>query len=529
MVRALMAAFLACVMVADRSVAQTAIDSELMRHLDVVRDSGRISIEGVSLTRASGILDVYEENAFRPLWTNARAISELNTVIRATEADGLRSADYHQAEIAALAGSSPSSLVAAQLDLLRTHALILLTRDLRYGRAPSSHPSAPPEAREGTEPGSTALRRMILSGRVAAEMAELRPDHYVYRGLAAALAQLRRIERAGGWSTLPGGPPLRRDSADARVALLRQRLVAEGYAGAGRALSEIRFDSTLEAAVRSFQHRHGLNEDGIVGPATLAELNVSVSSRIEQVRANLERARWIAHDLPDTFLAVNVAGAKVYLVREGEVVFESRGVVGATSTRTPVFRATLSSLDLNPTWTVPPGIVGEVLAAVRRDSGYLDRNGFMLLDRSGSRVDASRIDFSRHSARSFPWVLRQEPGPANPLGRVKFVFPNRFNVYLHDTPARELFGREQRTFSHGCIRVQDPTRLAELVIDDDAWSRATIEAAIGEGRTTTIRLESTLPVLLLYWTASADLHGELHYYRDVYERDASLLNELNRR
>src|SRR5690606_16925425 len=151
---------------------------------------------------------------------------------------------------------------------------------------------------------------------------------------------------------------------------------AEGYEGAAAADSEMRFDAALEAAVRSFQHRHGLNEDGIVGAATLAELNVPVGRRIEQVRANLERARWIAHDLPDSFLAVNVAGAKVYLIREGAVVFESRAVVGATSTTTPVFRASVRYLDLNPTWTVPPGIVGEVLAAVRRDPGYLERNGF---------------------------------------------------------------------------------------------------------------------------------------------------------
>ncbi|MHB1168278.1 MAG: L,D-transpeptidase family protein, partial [Longimicrobiales bacterium] len=290
-----------------------------------------------------------------------------------------------------------------------------------------------------------------------------------------------------------------------------------------------RFDAALEAAVRSFQHRHGLNEDGIVGPATVAELNVPVERRIEQVRANLERARWITHDLPDTFLAVNIAGAKAYLVRGGAVVFESRAVVGAVNTATPVFRASLQYLDLNPTWTVPPGIVGEVLAAVRRDPRYLKRNDFVVLDRNGRSVDALRVDFAGYTARTFPYVFRQKPGPANPLGRIKFMFPNRYNVYLHDTPARELFGREQRTFSHGCIRVEDPLRLAELVLDDVAWSRAAIEAAMADGRTRTIRLEKALPVLLLYWTASTDLHGELHYYRDVYERDAPLLRELNRR
>lgn len=526
--RALTGALLALVMAANSSTAQTSIASELENHVRVLRDGGRISIEGVSLTRVADIIEAYEENAFQPLWTNARTIGELDAVIRSMEADGLRPADYNQAEIAALVRERPSPLVSARLDLLRTDAMIRIGHDLRYGRAISARAAAANGLGKDPGLGSMALRRMILSGHLARDVDALRPHHFVYRGLVGALAQLRRIERAGGWSTVPGGPPLRRDSTDARVALLRRRLVAEGYAGAGHALSEMRFDSALEAAVRSFQHRHGLNEDGIVGPATLAELNVPVQIRIEQIRANLERARWIAHDLPDTFLAVNIAGAKVYLVRDGAVVFESRAVVGATRTTTPIFHASLHHLELNPTWTVPPGIVGEVLAAVRQDPTYLDRNGFTLLDRAGHRVEVSGIDFSRYSARTFPYVFRQDPGPANPLGRIKFVFPNAYNVYLHDTPARELFGREQRTFSHGCIRVQDPTRLAELVIDDSAWSRAVIETAIGRAGTRTIRLDRPLPVLILYWTASADLHGELHYYRDVYDRDAPLLNELNR-
>lgn len=529
MVRALSSALLACLVVVNAGRAQTSVATELERYVQAIREAGRIEVEGVALTRASGIVELYEENAFQPLWANTRTAAELDVVIRTIEADGLRPSDYHQAEIGALSRAPPTSRTSARLDLLRTDALIRLMHDLRYGRATTLRPAFTAGSLSGSEADVARLRGAIVTGRVAAEVDALRPDHSIYRGLSAALADLRRIERAGGWSTLPDGRPLRRDSADARVVLLRHRLAAEGYADAMRDSSGDRFDAALEAAVRSFQHRHGLNEDGIVGPATVAELNVPVERRIEQVRANLERARWITHGLPDTFLAVNIAGAKAYLVRGGTVAFESRAVVGAVNTATPVFRASLQYLDLNPTWTVPPGIVGEVLAAVRRDPRYLERNDFVVLDRNGRRVDASRVDFAGYTARTFPYVFRQEPGPANPLGRIKFMFPNRYNVYLHDTPARELFGREQRTFSHGCIRVEDPLRLAELVLDDVAWSRAAIEAAMADGRTRTIRLEKALPVLLLYWTASTDLHGELHYYRDVYERDAPLLRELNRR
>jgi murein L,D-transpeptidase YcbB/YkuD len=349
----------------------------------------------------------------------------------------------------------------------------------------------------------------------------------MYDGLVAALADLRRAQSAGGWVQISDGPAMRRDSVDARVPMLRQRLRAEGYRVVGADIDPLVFDTVLEAAVRTFQHRHGLNEDGVVGPSTRAELNVPIDARMDQVRVNLERARWVAHGLPETFLAVNIAGAKAYLIRNGTVTFEGRAVVGATSTRTPVFRASMSHVVVNPTWTVPPGIVGEVLAAARRDPSYLQRNRIRILDSRGSKVHVPAGELARYSARAFPFVFQQAPGPANPLGSIKLVFPNPYNVYVHDTPARALFNREQRTFSHGCIRVQDASRLAVLVLEDTAWSRESIEAVIRTGRTRTIPLRAPLPVLILYWTASTDLHGELHYYRDVYERDARLLQELD--
>jgi L,D-transpeptidase YcbB len=295
------------------------------------------------------------------------------------------------------------------------------------------------------------------------------------------------------------------------------------------ALAALRFDPALERALRSFQHRHGLNPDGVVGRATLAELNLSVAARIAQVRLNLERARWVTHDLPDTFVAVNVAGAMVYFVKDGRVAFETRAVVGKTHTTTPIFRTVIRAIDLNPTWTVPPGIVGEVLRAIRRDPGYLSTENMRVLTRSGKQLDPANIDFASYSAKSFPYVFRQEPGPRNPLGRIKFVLPNPYNVYLHDTQAHQLFEREQRTFSHGCIRVQQPLQLATLLLNDSSvWNPPVLEKAIATGTRSTIPVDPPMPVLVLYWTASTDLHGELHFYRDLYQRDAPLLRALDR-
>jgi murein L,D-transpeptidase YcbB/YkuD len=319
-----------------------------------------------------------------------------------------------------------------------------------------------------------------------------------------------------------------RDSVDDRVPLLRARLALEGdYAGPADDTSRV-YDAALEAAVRSFQHRHGLNEDGLVERATLAALAVPVEHRIDQVRVNLERARWVGHELPIEFVAVNVAGAKVYLVHGDGIAFETRAIVGADATRTPVFTADMQYVVLNPTWTVPRSIVDEVLALARRDPGYLSREGMRLLDASGEEVDASDVDLTRYTPSDFPYVFRQDPGPANALGHIKLMLPNPHHVYLHDTPSRALFDREERLFSHGCIRIQDPLGLAELVLGEPAtWNRATLETAIATGQTLTIPLARPVPVFVLYWTASVDPRGIPHFYADVYDRDAGVLAGLD--
>jgi murein L,D-transpeptidase YcbB/YkuD len=265
-------------------------------------------------------------------------------------------------------------------------------------------------------------------------------------------------------------------------------------------------DSTLRAAIALFQHRHGLNEDGVAGPATRRAMNVPVERRIQQVRLNLERARWNSASVPASVVVVNVAGAKLYYVRDGVVLTEMRAIVGKAYTRTPLFEGRMTTIQLNPSWIVPPGITHEIVRAAERDPQYLSHNNIKYID--GRYVQA--------------------PGPLNPLGRIKFIFPNRFNVYLHDTPAREKFNDEVRLFSHGCIRIQDPLHLAELLLADRGdWPSERLRAAIASGATTRIQLAMPVTVAVMYWTASTDLHGELHYYSDVYGRDGPLLRALD--
>jgi murein L,D-transpeptidase YcbB/YkuD len=505
-----------------------AVARAIARRLDELSVSESITIGVENVPRSRVLLELYERRAFQPLWSDEERALELLTIIRDAQLDGLDPDDYHRSTLEDAREGLSSPGRTADLDVLRTDALIRITHDLRFGKleAPGPEPRIDLSRPLLTTDAPADLEAILSARRLRQAVQSLRPMHFVYVGLVRALSELRRIEASGGWPAIPLGPAMRRDSVDARVPALRQRLALERDLPLSAAGSSLVFDETLETAVRTYQHRHGLNEDGVVGRSTLRELNVEVGPRIDQVRVNLERARWVTRELPDSFVVVNIAGAKVYVVRDGSVVFETRAVVGRGYTRTPVFRSTIQHVELNPTWTVPASIVDEVLAEARADTAYLAKQGFRLLSPSGNQI-TERIDLGRYSAPAFPWTLRQDPGPLNPLGRLKFVFPNPYSVYLHDTPRRDLFAREERLFSHGCIRVQDPLGLAELLLDDRTrWSRSALEAAIANGTTLTLPLPRPVAVVVQYWTASADEAGTLHFYRDVYGRDASLLAAL---
>jgi murein L,D-transpeptidase YcbB/YkuD len=514
------AAILAVGLVSAELSAQDTPAGGIAPVVDDLRRGGVVA--GESIRAAPLVMSLYQERGFDPVWTRPGSPVELRRAIAGASVHGLDPMLYHLRAIDSLeALPVPGSRAAAELDVLRTSALVDLVRDLRWGRVrPVSLPVADAEA------DAILLRRIAGTAELAAAIESVTPDHFVYRGLAAALDRLRGIERDGGWMAIPAGRPLREGAFDARVLALRVRLASEGYLSPTLRPTDY-FDAPLAEAVRSFQHHHGLNEDGIVGPTTLAELNVPVAARIAQVRVNLERARWLTPELPDPLLVVNIAGAKVYLLRDERVVHEARVIVGKDYTRTPTFSSGVRQIELNPTWTVPTSIVDEILSALRRDPGYLSSQGFRVLDRGGTEVEITASELL--AGGSFPWTLRQDPGPLNPLGRIKFSFPNAYSVYLHDTPARALFEREERLFSHGCIRVQDPLLLAELLLDEpERWNRDSLQAAIDAGSTEAIPLRRAVSILVQYWTASADEHGELHFYRDVYHRDAAVLAGLGR-
>jgi L,D-transpeptidase YcbB len=519
--------------VAGESLGSTDPVIEAVRErIEALSAGGNLSVEGTSLSATRSLPAIYELHGFQPFWDSAR-IAMLLDVVRASAADGLTPADYHLATLERLASTRDRSpLDTAQLDLLATDAYTELLYHLYFGKVdPVSIDSRWNfERREMNE--RDALQFVIdamTSADIASAIDRARPDHWMYRGLVDALATYRHIEAAGGWPVVADGPTLRRDVTDPRVAALRLRLSANSD-DAGVSTGGTLFDEPLEAALKRFQAQHLLAADGAVGPATRRELNVSVAQRIDQIRVNLERARWVLHQKADgDFVIVDVAGFEVRYVRDRAVIWRTRAQVGQPYRQTPIFRSAIDEVVLNPTWTVPPGILGkDILPAVRRDPAYLEKRGLRVIDRDGRPVNSATVDFTRYSGTTFPYMIRQEPGPTNALGRVKIMFPNPYLVYLHDTPSQALFGHEQRAFSSGCIRTERPLELAELLLaNPDRWGRAAIDAAVASGTTRTIRLPKPVPVLMLYWTVDRDDRGAILFKPDSYGRDPKLLKALD--
>jgi murein L,D-transpeptidase YcbB/YkuD len=363
-------------------------------------------------------------------------------------------------------------------------------------------------ALEAAAPNSAGADSVIAAGiAVAASDAPLAPSTGSPEGGAGAIAtgaESAAIAVAAAAAIAPPSPAAAAAEASADPAL---------YAG------------EVVAAVQRFQARHGLTADGSVGPATLAALNVPVQKRIEQVRANLERARWVMGDLERDFIVVNIAGFRTYVVHDDEVVWSTRSQVGRPYRRTPIFKAKMTYLVLNPTWTVPPTIFRQdILPQLRKDSGYLATRNIDLRDAQQGPVDPTTIDWT--AARSFPYSFVQRPGATNALGRIKFMFPNEHFVYLHDTPSRDLFEQTSRAFSSGCIRLENPLDLATLLLGSK-WSRERIDEVLAAERTETVFLDKPITVMLLYWTTEVDAQGRVAFWPDVYTRDPRVIEELD--
>lgn len=514
------------------SASAAPVDEAIRSRIEQLRATGTLDVDGEAIASRQLLPRIYENRSFTPTWTSLRQVDSLLEMLDESYLEGLDPNDYHPAAVRAarermsdLDALSPDER--AGLDIVLTDSVIRLGYHLRFGKVDpvelDPHWNLTRELM-GEDPAVTI--QAAIDSRSLLEFAdEVIPRVFLYGRFKQALAEYRGLAAAGGWPSVPAGPTLKPGMTDARLPVLVERLRVTGDLPEDTPVAEL-YDAVVADGVRHFQSRHGLTVDGAVGPATLAALNVPVEARIDQLRANLERARWVFYDPESEFLVVNIAGFQIYLIRRGEVVWRSRVQVGRPYRQTPVFRAELRYLVLNPTWTVPPTIFRQdLLPEIRRDVGVLAARRIDVLDAAGTPVDPATIDWS---GNRFPYQLVQRPGPNNALGRVKFMFPNEHAVYLHDTPSRDLFERSDRAFSSGCIRVENPFELAELLLGA-SWPRERLDAAVARGETQTIFLPEPMTLLLLYWTAEVDAAGRVVFYPDVYGRDAAVIAALGRR
>lgn len=493
--------------------------------------------ETESLYASQGLPRFYLEGSLLPVWVGSpQALDRarrMAAILGGAEAEGLRSADYHLAAIEAGLAASGRAGAAALLDLelLLTDSALVFANHLLAGRLDPE--TVNPEWTLGRRQVDiiSFLHDAIESGQLEKEYAQLLPRYPGYVGLRQALGHLRDVALAGGWPEVPGGATLRPGERDSRVTALRSRLAATGdlEEAAAPSADEDLFDERLEEAVKRFQARHGLDPDGVVGEQSYAALSVTAAERADQIVVNLERWRWLPLDLGDPHVRVNLAGFDLQARGTGRSDLDMRVIVGKTYARTPVFSNEIRYLVFHPYWNVPPSIgAGEIAPRAGREPDYLAKEGIRVFrDASLSEeVDPAAVDWTDPASRRL--AFRQDPGARNALGKVKFMFPNRYNVYLHDTADRRLFQRAGRSLSHGCIRVEKPRDLAVWLLagpggrteqEIDSWLEGTTQR--------TVTLAKPVPVHLLYWTAWVGPDSTLQFRQDVYERDAPVREALS--
>ena len=486
----------------------------------------------LSQAQLSAIDEYYESIGYVPLWTSPtgamRKAHDLVAILSNSHRHGLRQGDYALKRIRRqLSASSLNDL--ARLEVNLSKAFVAYAHDLTVGRIDPERVSRSIHFDPKAEPVASLLKRAATAESLKPLLRDLEPSIPQYRRLIRKIAEYEHVAANGGWSPVSANKPLKLGGVDEAVVALRIRLTESGDLPPGNRTGT-EYDAVVANGVRTFQSRHGLAVDGVAGPNTLREMNISVLDRIAQMDFSLERLRWMRDDLGPRHVFVNLADQFLTLVDNDRIAWRSRLVVGKAYHATPVFAEKMTYLVFNPNWNIPRSIATkEMLPKLRKDPTALERRNIKVLTGWGEDaqvVDPRQVNWRSISRKNFPFRFRQGPGSNNALGSVKFMFPNRFNIYIHDTPSKSLFSRVTRTFSHGCMRVQNPHKLAELLLDEQGWSDVDIQTTLQLGDRRVISLKKPWPVYVTYLTAWVDEDGVMQFRRDVYGRDKRLQKAL---
>lgn len=504
---------------------------------DIEQQLAKSTALGLSKNALGDLQRFYSARHYQPAWVTKNPHSpSLDTAlafIASAESEGLDSRDYQLQPIRQLQQQTGESLAAAsELEVRTTHAVLTLARDLSRGRLTATAADKDWHIAQPAFDAVAFLQQAIKQDRLQQALDDLPPKNPAYRLLKQTLAHYRQL--AGNhteWIHIPTSPSIRPGGTHPNIPLIRQR-IAQAYAADGADEFHIadtkseRYDNELVAAIKAFQAQHGLNSDGVIGKNTLHALNIPLDWKIRQLRVNMERLRWLPRNMGQRYLLVNTAGFHLSAVEHDEPVLTMRIIVGRDYRSTPSFNGALSHMVLNPYWNVPVSIATkDLLPKQQSDPMFFTHGGFKIYpgnNRNAEAIDPDTIDW-HNLKRGFPYFLRQDPGKHNALGRIKFMFANPFNIYLHDTPSKSLFQRDIRTFSSGCIRLEKPFELAAFALNQESLPEKFSED-LDSDKTITKHLPKPLPIYLVYITAWIDEPSKLvHFYPDIYDRDSSTL------
>jgi L,D-transpeptidase YcbB len=522
--------------VIDRFEELTDTLAESIRHIIENKEpEKRYQLNGTELYSSVSLPELYVSRQFQPIWLvhtdSLYLLEEFIEFIEHIEHHGFTPSHYHldalQAKYRALTVDSASIFDLTSLELLLSDAFFMVSSHLYHGKINPDLLTAEWAIRRNRPeldlPGK--LTQMLSSGNIVEFMERFYPPHPGYKYMIETAKHLQSLQLDDFSSNIKLQPKqlsidLFEDSTHFEA--LFNKLLFLGYVDT---LSK----ESLVAGVKSLQKEYGLNQDGKIGRNTLLALDQKIEEKLATVYVNMERLRWLPDSLDRKHIIVNIADFTLDYIVEQDTLISMRTIVGRNFRQTPVFNARMTYLVFSPTWTVPPGILrNDVIPAVAKDISYLSKQNMQILNNSGAVIDPKTIDWKKvRAGGSFPYRVRQSPGGHNALGRVKFMFPNKYSVYLHDTPSKELFARDERTFSSGCIRIQKPFELAQLLLQgDERWNDERIREAMFSGREQTVTLKEPVNIYMYYLTSWADAHGNLSFRQDVYNRDKEVMTIL---
>ena len=480
---------------------------------------------------------IYQKTGSVPLWVSETGPESRATIIldflKRSEEEGLNPQKHNISEIADLwTTTTPAAL--ARLDTLLTYNLVKYIHDISYGQIQ-------PLAADKTvfaDVGETgfdvvaAVKHALDAPDLAAYLVSLAPAHKHYQGLKQALKVYRSIAASGGWKQIPLSSTLRPGETNDHLQLIYKRMLAPGIPPPPPPENKV-YGPALQKAVARFQQLNDMEADGVIGPQTLAAMNLPASRLVEQIIVNMARWRWQSHFLGKKYVLINIASYNLTAFKDDEMVLNFPVIIGQLQHQTPVFSDSIKYIEMNPYWNITPSIAkNEELPNLRKNPRYLTDRHVRLFSSWGgdaTELDSTSLDWQQISpSRMAGFRLRQDPGPWNALGRIKFVFPNKYSIYMHDTPSRNLFSRTKRSFSHGCIRLSNPTALALFALEDQGkeWTSEQLQSVFVSGKRMVIHLNHPLPIHITYQTSWVDKDGQIHFNRDIYSRDEKLFKAL---